>query len=113
MAKVESLTLRYERQSSEAAKRSFASLFAISGASFDGLADCLSGLFCEEFVAGDELRDLLGSEAVNRAAPGASKLDGLKIEPCDTYLVLFAALARHANKDRIRISHGWPHLESE
>lgn len=113
MATVETQTIRYDSGAAEAAKISFADLFDMSGASLDGLAECVSGLFDEKFVSGDELRDLLRGEAFDLAACRASKLDGLKIEPCDAYLMLFAAIAGHANKYSIRISHGWPSFASD
>ena len=82
----------------------------MAGSDLGGVSECLSSLFHGEFVSSNDVGDLIGSKSVNFSASGATKLHGIKVDPCDAYLILFSALARHSNSHRISVSHGWPHL---
>lgn len=105
-----SLVVRFDEDSANAARKSFEDLFFMARSDLFGISECLSGLFCGEFVSPDDVGDLIWGKPVNLSAGGAGELHGIKVDTCDAYLVLFSALARHSNSHRVSISHGWPHL---
>lgn len=109
--RIDSLSVGFDKETANAARRSFNDLFRLAGSSRDA-SDCISGLFNERFVSGLDHSDLVGTEPFGNSASGAIKLEGFKLNPCDAYLMLFAAFARNADHRAIRIDHGWPSLRN-
>ncbi len=107
---LEWLEIGIDDVSAHAVASSFMDLIAAYEAAGRPSTEQLAGLLRERAMARCDLGDVIVGERVDDAALGATVLEGLKFDPCDAYVVLFAAIARHANANTVRICHGWPRL---
>lgn len=96
--------------------RSILEVLATTSGPLDSVADRCPGVFDRSdlgtFILREDCDDLVRCEAIDAAATGASKLQGLQILPGNGYLLLCAALASDGHADAIRFVHGWPILSA-